>query len=442
LETDSFHLLTFCTVYQPTDLTAHTVSPIAIVVLLLLLTSLFFVSAAQAAFFALTQTELDEAKKSLSFTDKLILKNLDKPERLLASLLTAEYFFIICITLLIGYTVNQLMPSASQLVQITVDVLASALVNYLAGNLFPKITAAHHPLAIARAMAIPALQLSKLTWPLRKITVSSSWVANHQAVHKNKAFSIDELSQALERSHTDLNEEKEIIEGIINFSSLDVSEIMTPRVDVIDVDINTDFDKVLALIVESGYSRIPVFEDSSDNIKGILYVKDLLVYLNRKETIEWQKLIRKAYFIPETKKINDLLTEFQARKLHMAIVVDEYGGTAGIVTLEDIIEEIVGDISDEMDHEETANFHRQPDGSYIFEGKIPMDEFYEITGVDIHAFEAFEQDIETLAGLLLEIDGMIPRKGDVITYNNYKFTVIAADNRRIKKIKFHQPATT
>jgi len=415
---------------------------IALVLLAILLLKLMMVSAAESAFFALKPMDIEALRTSSSFNNQLIYRHISESDKLLATLIISEYLLIISLTLCVTFIVNESTPlTLSPIVKYIIDALIAGALVYLFGNVFPKIIALHHAHGITRLLAFPLIIARRLTWPIRKITISSSWLISRQAALRSKALSFDGLTQALELSNGELHEEKEIIEGIIKFSSLDVSEIMTPRVDVIDIDINTHFDQVLATIVESGYSRIPVFEESSDNIKGILYVKDLLVYLNRKEAFEWQSLIRKAYYIPETKKINDLLTEFQSRKLHMAIVVDEYGGTAGIVTLEDILEEIVGDISDEMDQEE-VNFQKLADGSIIFEGKTLLEDFFDATEIEPNQFKLVEGDAETLAGLLLEIHGEIPQKGDIINYKSYRFTVLAADNRRIKKIKFHKPVTT
>jgi len=216
---------------------------------------------------------------------------------------------------------------------------------------------------------------------------------------------------------------------------------MTGRVDVIDIDIKSDFSKVISIIVESGYSRIPVYENSPDNVKGVLYVKDLLPHLNSKNSFEWHKLIRPAYYVPETKRINDLLQEFKSTKVHIAIVVDEYGGTSGIVTMEDILEEIVGEIQDEMDDNE-ANFSKLPDGSYIFEGKTLLKDFFRIIGIDEEKFEKIAGDAETLAGLLLEVKGEIPSKNEVIEINNMIFTILAVNDRRVRKIKIIQKKGT
>jgi gliding motility-associated protein GldE len=273
--------------------------------------------------------------------------------------------------------------------------------------------------------------------PVSVLLVRSSEYVKNKAAQKAKNLSLDDLSDALDLTGDEVFEEKQILKSIVTFGNINAEEVMTARVDVTDLEIKSDFNKVLSVIVESGYSRIPVFEETPDNVKGILYVKDLLPHLGKDNTFRWQNLIRPAYYVPETKRINDLLTEFQANKIHMAIVVDEYGGTSGIVTLEDILEEIVGEISDELDEEEDF-FSVQPDGSLAFEGKTLLKDFFKITGIDEDAFDDIKGEAETLAGLLLEVKGVIPEKHEIIEIGPYKFTILAADKRRIKKIKFVQ----
>jgi len=284
-------------------------------------------------------------------------------------------------------------------------------------------------------MAFPILLATKLFKPLSTIMVKSTNVVNKKLTKKMKGISLDEISHALDLTDDNITEGKEILKGIVTFGNTNAEEIMTSRVDVVDIDIKSELSKVISIIIESGYSRMPVYEEGPDDVKGILYVKDLLPYLNQDNSFNWQNLIRPAYYVPETKRINDLLQEFKTHKMHMAIVVDEYGGTSGIVTLEDILEEIVGDISDELDDDET-NFSVLPDGSFVFEGKTLLKEFFKITEIPEEIFEKVSDEPETLAGLLLELKGEIPVKHEVIEYGKYKFTILSADNRRIKKIRF------
>lgn len=255
---------------------------------------------------------------------------------------------------------------------------------------------------------------------------------------KKDGLSIDQLSKALELTQdADLNEEKEILEGIVRFSNIDAIDIICPRINIIALDIEDDFDQVRNMVIEHGYSRLPVYRENLDTIEGILYVKDLLAYLKEDKNFKWQKLIREAYFVPETKKINDLLEEFQTKKVHMAIVVDEYGGTSGIVTMEDILEEIVGEINDEYDEKEET-YIRLTDNKYIFEACTLLNDFIKIVDADQDSFKDIEGEADTLAGLILEIKGELPRKNEVITYHEHHFTILEVDNRRIKKIKYEK----
>jgi gliding motility-associated protein GldE len=271
--------------------------------------------------------------------------------------------------------------------------------------------------------------------PLSKLWVASTSIISKALAKKGHEVSVDELSRASELTPKETPEEKEMLEEIIKFYNKTANEIMTSRLDVEDIEIQTPFRDVIQVIIDSGYSRIPVFAETEDNIKGILYIKDLLPYIDKPDTFRWQSLIRPAYFVPETKKIDDLLEEFRTNKIHMAIVVDEFGGTSGIVTMEDILEEIVGDISDEYDEEE-RQFIRLADGSLIFEAKIPLIDFFRVIDCDPSEFEELTDDVETLAGLLLELKGDFPKRQEIIEYNDYRFQILEVDNRRIQKVKF------
>ena len=277
--------------------------------------------------------------------------------------------------------------------------------------------------------------LQSLVRPFAKILVGSTGLVNRKlSTHSHNNLSVDELSQALQLTTDAIDKEKEILEGIVRFGNVTVANIMTSRLDMITIDIRTPFDEVLKTIVEWSYSRIPIIDKSDDNIRGILFIKDLIPHLNKNNTFKWQTLIRPAYFVPETKMIDDLLQEFQTNKVHMAVVVDEFGGTSGIVTLEDILEEGVGDISDESDEEEQL-YTKIDEKTYIFEAKILLNDFAKATGIALSEFDEIAEEADTLAGLLLEIKGEIPVKNEQLFYKNYTFEVLAADNRRIKKIK-------
>ena len=255
---------------------------------------------------------------------------------------------------------------------------------------------------------------------------------------KKSGLSIDQLSKALElTTDEEINEEKDILEGIVRFSNINAIDIIRPRINIIALDIEDSFDQVKEIVIEHGYSRLPVYRDNLDTIEGILYVKDLLAHLKEPQDFQWQALLRPAYFVPETKKINDLLEEFQVKKVHMAIVVDEYGGTSGIVTMEDILEEIVGEINDEYDEKEETYVKLQ-NNTYIFEACTLLNDFIKIVNADQDSFKDIEGEADTLAGLILEIKGELPQKNDVITYHEHKFTILEVDNRRIKKIKYEK----
>ena len=302
----------------------------------------------------------------------------------------------------------------------------------LFGEIMPKVYATKNALKLSRFMAKPLDITSRVLKPFISILVNSTNFVNRRIARKSGNISMDDLSSVLELSE-ELSEDKEMLEGIIKFGNISVAEIMTPRIDTVDLDIRSNFNKVISVIVESGFSRIPVYHGSPDKIKGILYIKDLLPHINKAENFRWQSLIRAPYFVPETKKINDLLEEFQTNKIHLAVVIDEYGGTSGIVTLEDVIEEIVGEISDEYDDDEKF-YVKEGDNRYVFEAKIMLNDFYKITGLDEALFEEIRGDADTLAGLILEAKGDIPNKHDVIIIANCEFKILAADDRRIKKI--------
>jgi gliding motility-associated protein GldE len=321
----------------------------------------------------------------------------------------------------------------SQMIVFIIQVVLITFLLLLFGEIIPKVYANKYSSKFALSMAIPLQVLSFLFKPVTSVLVSSARFLD-KYFKKKQSFSIDDLSSALEIATDGLEEEKDILKGIVEFGNTEVSEIMRPRVDVLAIDISTSFSEVLNNIVDAGYSRIPVFDKSFDDIKGILYIKDLLPHIQKKDNFHWQSLIRPPYFIPEKKKINDLLEELQKKKIHMAIVVDEYGGTSGIVTMEDIIEEIVGDISDEFDEDE-INFSKINKDNFLFDGKILLNDFYKVVNVDNSVFDDIKGDADTLAGLILEIKGEFPKLYDKIIYKQFTFTIEEIDKRRIVKIK-------
>jgi len=283
-------------------------------------------------------------------------------------------------------------------------------------------------------MAYPLFYLEKIFKPISSILIYSTSIVNKRFARKKQNISMDDLSKAMELPSTTITEDEKILKGIVKFRNIDVKEIMKSRLDVVAIDMQTKFSKLLPQIIESGYSRIPVYSGSFDNIRGILYIKDLLPHLNKNDTFKWQSLIRSPYFVPETKKINDLLEEFQSKKIHLAMVVDEYGGTHGIITLEDILEEIVGEIADESDEDEPT-YVRLDESNYLFEGKTLLNDFYKIINTSDNIFNEIKGDADTLAGLILEIKGEIPEKNDIIRYKKFSFIIDSVDFRRIKRIR-------
>ncbi len=440
METDDpLSFMLFC-------LNAVAVNPIAVshlvvfVILLLLIAASAFISGSEVAFFGLDAKAKAELKQEKHGSDKNILKQLDELDYLLATILTANNFVNVSIVLIISYLTNQLFDfSENETLGFIIQTVGITFILLLFGEILPKIYASTRALPFARLMSRPLMILQSLFKPLTSFLVVSTNIVNkrlarHHQNHQN--ISRDELSTALELTSEELTEEKELLEGIIKFGNITVADIMTSRVDVTDINIKSSFSDVIATITKSGFSRIPIYTDTPDNVKGVLYIKDLLPHL-QKQNFRWQTLIRQPYFVPDTKKINDLLEEFQSNKIHMAIIVDEYGGTAGIVTLEDILEEIVGEISDEFDVPEDSYKLNAADGTFIFEGKISIRDFCKVIKYDEEEFEELRGESDTLAGMILEVHGEIPQQGEKISVANNEFQIMEVDNRRIIKVKYY-----
>ena len=417
-------------------LTAGPVIALSLAILLLLVSG--FVSASEVAFFSLTPGDINDIREENAPSDPLIQRLLDRSEYLLAAILIANNFVNVAVVMLCTYGINAIVNfSSAPMLGFILETIVLTFLLLLFGEIMPKIYAQKNSLRFVRSSA-PVLNIvERICRPLSKILVTSTSVINKALVKKKYDLSVDELSKALELTSTEMPEEKEMLSEIIKFYNKTADEVMTPRLDMEDIDIKTSFRTVVDFIIRSGYSRIPVYADSEDNIKGILYIKDLLPYVEKPDTFRWQSLIRPAYFVPETKKIDDLLEEFRTSKIHMAIVVDEFGGTSGIVTMEDILEEIVGEISDEYDEDE-KQFIRLADGSLIFEAKILLTDFFRVIDADPTEFGKLTEEVETLAGLLLEIKGDFPRRREIIEYDDYRFQVLEIDNRRILKVKFNR----
>lgn len=421
------------------DIQFHPFTPgvgIAVFVVVLLLISSALISGSEVAYFSLTATDKKKLHGKRTNTNQRVLKNLENPEKLLATILVTNNFVNIGVIVLTAFVSNNLITiQDSPVLKFVLQVVLITFVLLIFGEILPKVYANHYSLKFSRFMAMPLLILEKIFRPVNSILIFSTSFVNKRLQKHQKNISMDEISQALElTSEKEISEEKEILEGIVKFGNKSVEEIMKPRVDVVSLNINTTFSKVLDTINKSGYSRIPVYIESFDNISGILYIKDLLPHSHKGNSFKWQTLVRPPFYVPETKKISSLLEEFQKNKVHLAIVVDEYGGSSGIVTLEDILEEIVGDITDEFDAEENF-FSKISEDSYIFDGKILLVDFHKILNTDETIFEDVRGDADTLAGLILELKGEIPTLHDEFVYKQFRFTVEAVDKRRVKQIK-------
>ena len=397
-----------------------------------------FISAAEVAFFSLTPEDKSHLHQDNKPNDRTVLHLLEKPDYLRNSILIADTFVNLTIVIIGLYAINQWLDFSNvPVLGITLEAIVLIILLLVFGEVMPKIYAQKNHLAIVRKTAPGIRLLTGLCRPFTALWVSTHSASNKWLGRKRRDLSVDELSKALELTSKAIPEEKAMLAEIIKFHNKNADDIMTSRLDMEDIDIESNFHEVIDKIIQCGYSRIPVYKETEDNIKGILYIKDLLPYLEKPDTFRWQSLIRPAYFVPETKKIDDLLEEFRTSKIHMAIVVDEFGGTSGLVTMEDILEEIVGDISDEYDEDE-KQFIRLSDGSYIFEAKIPLTDFFRITGTNPVDFEKQTEEVETLGGLLLEIKGDFPRRRETIDYKDCRFQVLEIDNRRILKVKFNR----
>lgn len=395
-----------------------------------------YASGSEIAFFSLSPNDLNDLDVEKYDADKRIVALREDSERTLATILITNNLVNVTIVMLSNYFFAHVIDfgSALWLHFLVITVLLTFLL-LLFGEIMPKVYASQHTLAFCRMSSGGILFLSKLFRPLSTILIGTGILAEKVVQKENHVLSVDDLEQALELTdQEELKEEKNMLEGIVRFGDETAKEVMTSRQDVVDLDFRLPFPDVLKCIVENNYSRIPVYQDTIDNVKGILYIKDLLPHLSKPATFRWQSLIRPPYFVPETKKIDDLLRDFQENKVHIAVVVDEFGGTSGIITLEDILEEIVGEINDEYDEEEKS-YTRINANTYVFEGKTLLSDLYKILDLDDDTFEEVEGDADSLAGLLLEIKGDFPELHERIDYKNFTFEVTELDGHRISKIK-------
>lgn len=422
-------------VVTQTGFDLNTVLSIGVLIIMLICSGL--VSGSEVAYFSLSPANLksiegDPAPRISKVTELLV-----RPSKLLATILICNNLINIGIVVLSTFILGNTTDfSANIAVQFAIEVVLVTAIILLFGEVIPKIYAASNPLQLAALMSFPLSAMNKLFSPLSNALVRGSNLISKKLKSNNKEdISVGELEHALEltRDQETSQEEQRILEGIVKFGNIEVRQIMRPRTETTAYDIKTSYSDLIQGIVRSGYSRIPIIRDSFDEVIGTLYLKDLLPYSNL-NSFKWQTLVRSPFYIPENKKLDDLLKDFQEKKIHMAIVVDEYGGTSGIVTLEDVIEEIVGDITDEYDDEEIV-YSRLDDNNYIFEGKTQLVDLYRILDIDSTPFEAHKGEADSLAGFILELGGKIPKKNERINFEDYIFTIEAADKRKIKRVK-------
>ncbi|MFC0603213.1 gliding motility-associated protein GldE [Winogradskyella pulchriflava] len=411
---------------------------VSVVLLIILLVCSALISGAEVALFSLTKSNIDEGIENKSPAMEIISTLLERPKKLLATILVANNFINIAIVLLFSFIGETLFSNVTNLLlRFLLEVVSATFLILLFGEIIPKIYASRNSVKFSSFMARPLkvldVLISPISLPMRFVTLK----IQDRFAKQHSNLSVDQLSQALElTNHEDTTqEEHKLLQGIVSFGNTDTKQVMRPRMDLFALNIDTPFETMIKEIVDNGYSRIPVYKESIDAIKGVLYVKDLLPHLNKKK-FNWTSLLREPFFVPENKKLDDLMVEFQAKKVHLAVVVDEYGGTSGLVSLEDIIEEIVGDISDEYDDEDLV-YTKLDDNNYSFEGKTPLKDVYKIVGIEDESedFENRKGEAETLAGFVLEISGGFPRIGSKINFKNYVFTIEALERKRIKQIK-------
>jgi gliding motility-associated protein GldE len=419
-------------------LTTSTSLVSGIILLIILLVCSALISGAEVAFFSLTRSDIENGLENNHKVFHIISKLLDRPKKLLATILVANNFINIGIVILFAYMGEFIFYTIEILwVRFIFEIVIITFLILLLGEIIPKIYASRNRIKFATFMAYPLkvidVLFSPLSLPMRHFTI---YIHNKLGRQKSN-ISVDQLSQALElTSETDTTkEEHKILKGIVSFGNTDTKQVMKPRMDIFALRDDQKYSEIIPEIIENGYSRIPVYKDSIDTVIGILYVKDLLPYLDRKQ-FDWTTLLREPFFVPENKKLDDLMVEFQSKKVHLAVVVDEYGGTSGLVSLEDVIEEIVGDITDEYDDDDLI-YTKIDDNNFMFEGKTPLKDFYKIVNLTNDSdFEDQKGEAETIAGFILEISGTFPRRNSKINFKNYVFTIEAFDKKRIKQVKF------
>ena len=408
---------------------------IGFIVFILLLFISAMIAGSEVAYFSLRPEDIEKLKADNRKRAKTAIKLYNNPENLLSTILVAGNSFKISAALLAGFLGFMIFDFSSKPLQGLIIITAViTFILLLFGEVLPKVLSGRANVKMVLLTAFPLAVIDIIFKPVTAIWLFEGYFVKRRTGAQRANISMDDISDALDMATDDMDEDEKLLKGIVNFGNINVSAIMCPRIDVTSLDIKSEFEKVVPLIVESGFSRIPVYSGSFDSVKGILYAKDILPYTNNPANFKWQSLLRPPYFVPETKKINDLLKEFQTKKIHMAIVIDEYGGTSGIVTLEDILEEIVGEITDESDEDDTL-FRQIDDTTFIFEGKILLNDFCKTVNTEEDIFDNVRGEAETLAGLILELTGEIPQKGQTVTLNHFIFSIESADRRRIKEIR-------
>jgi putative hemolysin len=408
---------------------------IGLLVIIILLIGSALMSASEVAFFSFRPEDIENLKTNKDKKSKTVLNLYNNPEKLLSTVLVANNTINIAIVLLAAFLSTRMFDFSSEpVLGFIINVVVITFLLLFFGEVMPKVYASRNHITLALFMAYPLTLLEKVFQPVTSLLIFSSSFVKRRTGTRRSNISMDDLSDALELTSEDFTEDEKILKGIVNFGNINVSAIMCSRIDVTAIDIRSGFDQIVPVIIKSGFSRIPVYSGSFDSVKGILYAKDVLPFTNNPASFKWQALLRPPYFVPETKKINDLLKEFQTKKIHMAVVIDEYGGTSGIVTLEDILEEIVGEITDESDDDQLL-FRKLDEKTYIFEAKILLNDFCKVFDIEEDLFEEVRGESETLAGLMLELTGEIPQKDQIIRYGDFVFRIESADRRRIKEIR-------
>jgi putative hemolysin len=406
-----------------------------LIVLIILLSISALMSGSEVAYFSLSPADINKLKTSKNKRSMAVLKLYNMPEKLLSTILVANNSVNIAIVILASFISSRLFIfTDAPVLGFIIEVIVITFLILFFGEIMPKVYATKNIVPVALVMSLPLLFLEKIFKPVTSVLIFSSSFVKKRTIPGHNNLSMNDLSDALELTADDFHEDEKILKGIVKFGNINVSAIMCPRVDVTAFDIKSGFCHIIPQIIESGFSRIPVYSGSFDNVKGILYAKDVLPYTNNPDSFKWQALMRPPYFVPETKKINDLLKEFQMKKIHMAVVIDEYGGTSGIVTLEDILEEIVGEIGADSDDDQLM-YRMVDEKTYIFEGKVLLNDFYRIYKIEGDPFENVRGESETLAGLILELTGEIPQNGQEIKEAGFTFRIESVDKRRIKEIR-------